>query len=105
MIAMTAPQYRRHECTIDGRKEHFWPHCAEVLATLLVSNPDRFICANSLIESLWPNPDLEPDYAKSIIQRAICLLRRNGVPIESDGTFGYRIPRWAREDTQMAEAA
>jgi hypothetical protein len=115
MIGMTLPQYRRHECTINGRTVRLFGECTtkaciangclnrELLALLLVSPPDRYLCRDDLIEALWP--DNEPDWATAIVHRLIHALRGLSVPIETSYTFGYRIPRWAREQRQIAEAA
>lgn len=102
---MTVPQYRRRECSIDGRTVHLCPAMCELLSVMLVSGPDRFLGSSVLIEALWPNPDLEPDYAESMIWRYILRLRREGVVIENAYNFGWRIPRWARGDAAMAAAA
>lgn len=97
MICMTLPQYRRHECTIDGRLVHLCPQATELLATMLVSGPDRFLNADMLVQALWPDPDLEPNWAEVMIWRYVLWLRRAGIPIENAYSFGWRIPRHARE--------
>jgi DNA-binding response OmpR family regulator len=105
MISMTAPQLRRHECSIDGRVVHLRQTLADLLALLLVNGPDKYMPKEALIEMLWPNPDFEPDWAEAILFRRIHELRNRGVQIESCYRFGYRIPRWAREQRHIAEAA
>jgi DNA-binding response OmpR family regulator len=106
MIQMTAPQYRRRECTIDGRTLKLKGTCyIELVALLLVSHPDRFVPLDELIEATWPDPDFEPDFAVSVLSVRLHRLRQKGIPIENDWGFGWRIPRWAREEIQMAEAA
>lgn len=102
MISMTLPQYRRRECTVDGRTVRIkGAHCVELVALLLASHPDHRWTMGELIGALWPNPDFEPDWAESIIAVRIHRLRAKGIPIESDWGFGWRIPRHARE--AMAE--
>lgn len=107
MVSMTLPQYRRHECTINGRTVKFWwPMWSEVLALLLVSPPDRFISKSTLIEAVWPDPDFEPEYAARMIITTIHYLRSNGVEIETHYSFGWRIPEHARgQMIEMRRAA
>lgn len=106
MISMTLPQYRRAQCTINGCTVQLRPMWAETLATLLVSPPDRFVCKDTLIGELWPNPDLEPEYAANIVDKHIYFLRGLGVEIENASTFGWRIPEHARgQMIEMRRAA
>lgn len=105
MIQMTLPQYLRHECTINGRMVPLRKSLADLLALMLVSGPDKFLSTQFLIEAMWPDPDFEPDWAETIVFRRIHELRMKGVQIERRYIFGYRIPRWAREEAEMREAA
>jgi DNA-binding winged helix-turn-helix (wHTH) protein len=105
MISMTIPQFRCHECTINGRAVKLRPQAAEVLSILLVSDPDEFVTQPELIEAMWPNPDFQPDYADTLLGKMFTILRQSGVAIENDWGRGWRIPRWAREQAQVAEAA
>ena len=101
MISMTLPQLHRHQCSIDGRVVQLRQTLAEMLAILLVAGPDKFISSSDLIEATWP----DPDFAETILWRRIHELRQAGVHIENRYYYGYRIPRWAREHSQIAEAA
>lgn len=105
MISMTLPQYRRHECTVDGRRIRLWSTWTEGLAVLLVSDPSGFVSRSTLIEAMWPDPDMEPDYAHTMVDRFVHELRRRGVTIENASGFGWRIPRWAREQQALQVAA
>jgi DNA-binding response OmpR family regulator len=103
-VSMTWPQYRRHECTIDGVTVRLRPQQAELLSVLLVGSPVGFLHADALIEGVWPDPDREPDTAENCIAVYIGQLRRLGVTIEARFHCGrsvrqhngYRIPVTAR---------
>src|SRR5688572_11456122 len=103
MISMTLPQYRRGECTIDGHVVRMRRTCTELLAVLLVA--DRFLSHSELTEAVWPDPDFEPEFARNTIEQSILRLRRNGVVIECQYSFGWRIPRDAREAEPQRLAA
>jgi DNA-binding response OmpR family regulator len=94
---MTAPQYRRHECTVDGRVVKLLPCECEMLAILLVCDPSQFTSTDDLFGAIWPNPDLEPNYAIDII---IHRLRAKGVQVENWYGGGWRIPAHHRADKQ-----
>jgi DNA-binding response OmpR family regulator len=104
VISMTFRQYRRNRCIIDGRSVSLTPMFAETLATLLAAGP-RFVSRSELIENLWDNPEDEPASAWQMIDRCILGLRRSGVVIETHWKEGWRVPLWAREKTEMCEAA
>lgn len=95
-IGMTVPQYRGHRCTINGRPVQLRPMMAELVALLLVSPPDRAADYETLVEALWPDPDLQPLAALNIIHVMVAKLRRQGVPIANEWGRGYFIPRTAR---------
>jgi DNA-binding response OmpR family regulator len=98
MIVMTTPQYRRHECTVDGLTVRLSAAKTEFLATLLLCHPERFLSISELIEASWPDPDFEPDYAGNIIAHWIEHLRLIGIPVENYWGFGWRIPAHARSE-------
>jgi DNA-binding response OmpR family regulator len=104
VISMTFRQYRRNRCIIDGRSVSLTPMFAETLATLLAAGP-RFVSRSELIESIWGNPEHEPATVDHQIDRCVLGLRRCGVIIETHWKQGWRVPLWAREETQMREAA
>lgn len=103
MISMTMPQYRRRECSINGTSVHLRPMYIEVLSTLLAAGP-RFVSRTELIEAIWPNPELEPDYAWTLVDHCILSLRRAGVSIETHWGIGWRVPLWEREVEQRLAA-
>lgn len=74
-ISMTWPQYLRSCCSFEGRELHFQPRHTEVLLMLLLAKPE-FVSRSGMIERLYPDPDLEPDYAEEIIKKSIHFLRR-----------------------------
>jgi DNA-binding response OmpR family regulator len=105
MISMTVPQYRRRECTLDGRAVSLSWLETELLALLLVTDPERALGKSDIIEALYPNPDLEPEWADNLVYRYVNKLRRHGVPIETEWGFGWRISRRIREVEPMRLAA
>lgn len=95
-VSMTLPQYRRHECTIDGVPKHLTTAQAELLAALLVRGPDRPLPVSEIFGLLWPDPDREPDTAHKVIQVYVSCLREIGALIIGRNGFGYTIPRDGR---------
>lgn len=90
-VSMTMPQLDRHECTIAGHPVPLQRQQADLLALLLVSAPDRWLDLDTIIEGIWPDPDLQPDGARNVVKVQICRLRRHGVPIDTRRICG-RIP-------------
>jgi DNA-binding response OmpR family regulator len=101
MIRMTWPQYRRSQCTADGRVVQLSPTEANVLLFLMLR--PGWVSVNELIEFIYPDPDLEPDAAGKTVSVFIYLLRQRvgRHAIESNVTRGYRLAR----DRQLKEAA
>jgi DNA-binding response OmpR family regulator len=103
---MTLPQYKRCECSINGRRQRLSPQETELLALLLVADPDQWTSTGTLIEALWPDPDLEPEWALKCVHVVAGRLRTTfGVPIVSRvgrACGGYRIPREARAELRLA---
>jgi DNA-binding winged helix-turn-helix (wHTH) protein len=95
-VRMTAPQMLRDECTVGGELVRFAPSSFKVLLTLLVNRPNRYVTNAQLIERIWPNPDLEPSYARSVVRQYVLDLRRAGVRVVRWPGRGYRIPAEAR---------
>jgi len=85
-VSMTLPQLRRCECTlhftVGAWRQHLTRQTAEVLALLLVGAPDRFMTMDTLIEALWPDPDVQPLTARKIIYVRLCQLRSLGIVID-----------------------
>jgi len=65
-ISMTWPQYCRGECTFDGERIALPPLEAKILMVLLIRRGE-VVSTTEMIEAIYPNPDLEPDWAESII--------------------------------------
>lgn len=113
MVAMTWPQYRRRQCSLDGRVIRLRGQEAEILLMLLLSNPDGFLPRDQLIEAMWPDPDFEPESAPiSYFHVYMTRLRRLGVVIENryrnhgpQDYGGWRIPREARGSELVRLAA
>lgn len=71
-LHMTRPQYLRQEVTvrIDGR-EHWvvlTEQQAEILLVVLLNHP-RPVQREQIIEFVWSNPDLEPEWSDTIVMR------------------------------------
>lgn len=73
-IRMTWPEYRRSECLYYGRRVLLCPSLAELLAILLL-NRGRAVQSSDLIEALWPNPDLSPDWGQCSVRLRVKRLR------------------------------
>jgi DNA-binding response OmpR family regulator len=94
-ISMTWPQYRRHEVTFYGVRITLKRMEAELLSVLL-ANRGTAIRVQELIEMVYPNPDVEPEYAVNCIHHLAMKLRRTlpGV-VQSRGHWGYCVERAA----------
>ncbi len=90
--SMTLPQARRSEATINGHRVHIPPGGHRLLKLLLLSNPQRFISPQNLVEAMWPNPETQPLTALCIVRLYVTRLRQLGVRIDRHYGFGYRIP-------------
>lgn len=74
-IRMTWPQYLRNQCKLGDRLIKLLPRESKILSTLLLRFP-RPTDMNTLIESVYENPDTEPELAHSVVYGTICKLRR-----------------------------
>jgi DNA-binding response OmpR family regulator len=99
---MTWAQYRRRACSFEGREVPLGPIAAEIVSTL-VMHGGRDVALTELLEAVYPDPDLEPDWGVSCIHRIINKLRRL-MPgsIATHGWHGYSI---APPRTDYREAA
>jgi DNA-binding response OmpR family regulator len=88
---MSLPQYARHEVSLDGRAVHLSPLETEMVATLLVASPYG-VSYETLIECMWPDPDLSPLTIKTCVSVHVARLRNKGVPIERNWGRGLAIP-------------
>lgn len=75
MISMTWPQYLRRQCTVDGRVVALGRTEVEIISALLIAHPSP-VKIPELIERVYPDPDLEPDYATSVLTVIIHRFRR-----------------------------
>lgn len=94
-VVMTAPMMRRSECLVDGRLVRLTPGQTNLLAVLLLKGP-VFTLWDELIEAVWPDPDLEPDQARRVLDVHMVRLRKRGIEIETWWGEGLRIPVEAR---------
>jgi hypothetical protein len=104
MISMTWPQYQRRQCSVDGARVALEGTWADVLFALLVNDPGKFMCMSSLIEAVYPDPDLEPDYAANVIFVAFYELRKLGIALENNWGVGWRIPASERGGKKIKPA-
>ena len=88
---MTLPQYRRGEVSVDGVPVHLTPNETELVALMLVSDPNQIVDRDTFIEVIWPNPDTQPDTAPKIIDVMVMRCRKKGVPIDTSWGWGFRI--------------
>jgi DNA-binding response OmpR family regulator len=72
---MTWPQYLRRECKVGSRKVTLTRLETEIVAMLLirqgVPTPTKL-----LAEMLWPDPDVQPDFAVDSVRELITRLRK-----------------------------
>ena len=92
MISMTWPQYERKDCSFRGQVIRLTTTECEIVSTLLMRR-GQAVPYEDIIGALWPNPDLEPDYAYNIIMQYRRKLTRKlpGV-IECRHSVGLLIP-------------
>jgi DNA-binding SARP family transcriptional activator len=93
---MTLPQALRCEALCDDVIVRFSPMCHELLTLLLLSSPKRLLTLTTIVEVLWPDPDIQPLGATNRIHKCMMQLRRAGVDIEGQHGRGWRIPESAR---------
>lgn len=101
MISMTMPEYRRGYCRLDGNlirlnaagsTQRINRAMVEVLSVLLIRHPHPASAAE-IIQFLWPDPDLEPEYAANGVKRAIHFLRKllGAIHLETLPQRGWRL--------------
>jgi DNA-binding phage protein len=95
-ITMSVPQYRRSECSVDGRPVHLFPQSAELVALLLVSPPDRCVPYDLIIEAVWPDPDSQALTAVHVLHVMVTKLRHRGVHIFTEWGRGLFLPAECR---------
>lgn len=72
---MTWPQYQRQSCTVNGNVIHLPRGPLEILSTLLIWR-GHYVSPNTLIGSVWPDPDKEPGQPIGVVETYIATLRR-----------------------------
>jgi len=90
---MTWAQHQRRECTFDGLQVKLSGYQRDIVSLLLIRRGE-IIHLNELIEYIYPDPDLEPDWAAQCVDRSIWFLNRR-VPGMIDRVWGrgFIIPR------------
>lgn len=106
MISMSPAQYERGECTVDGETVELthrkipWASVnaygrqkVEILRVLLEAEPSAYVARDEVMAALWPEPDDEPEYCKTIVGCQIVKLRRllGSDRIETKYRQGWRI--------------
>lgn len=74
-ISMTWPEYLHCQCWYHGRLIKLRRLHADLLLVLLL-NRGRTLSRNELIERLWPDPNLEPEFAEEALRVQMMWLRR-----------------------------
>lgn len=85
---MTWPMYLRRRVEVDGREIRLTSFEAEVALLLLLR---RTVPMAEMIEWLWPEPDLEPDWAVSTILVLTSRMRSKGVPVINRRQIGFSL--------------
>lgn len=104
-VSMTWPQYLRGECTVSGFTVKLTEYETEALLLLMLmlrcSNP---VSKEEMIEWIWPDPGLEPEFTEGMVYHTMRRLRAKvgEFHITSRVNFGYRLqqepePRRGRE--------
>lgn len=65
-VSMTWPQYLRSECTVTGFTVKLTEYEVEALMFLMLRCPNP-VTKEEMIEWLWPNPGLEPEFTEGMI--------------------------------------
>lgn len=86
-VSMTWPQHQRREVKVLEKVIKLSP--MEHLITSVLLMRRNIVKAIELVEILYPNANLEPDYAENSVRIFVQRARRKGVPIKTRKTFGY----------------
>jgi DNA-binding response OmpR family regulator len=91
-VAMTWPQYLRAECSVTGFTLKLTDYEAQALLLLMLRCPNS-VSKDELIEWLWPDPGLEPEFTETMIYQTMRRLRAKvgEFHIPSRVNFGYRL--------------
>lgn len=93
MISMTWPQYLRCQCTVAGQVVTLTRMEIEIL--LFLALRPGWVSRDEMVEFIYPDPDLEPEWAVNNMSVYIYRMRcRFGYHfIESQPCYGYRLAR------------
>lgn len=91
-VSMTWPQYLRSECTVTGFTVKLTEYEVEALMLLMLRCPNP-VSKEEMIEWLWPDPGLEPEFTESMVYQTMRRLRAKvgEFHIPSRVNFGYRL--------------
>ncbi len=91
-VSMTWPQYLRSECTVTGFTVKLTEYEVEALMYLMLRCPNP-VSKEEMIEWLWPNPGLEPEFTESMVYQTMRRLRAKvgEFHIPSQINFGDRL--------------
>lgn len=91
-VSMTWPQYLRSECTVTGFTVKLTEYEAEALLLLMLRCPNP-VSKEEMIDWLWPDPSLEPEFTENMVYHTMRRLRAKvgEFHITSRVTFGYRL--------------
>lgn len=91
-VSMTWPQYLRKECAVTGFTVKLTDYEAEALLLLMLQCPNP-VSKDAMIEWLWPDPALEPEFTENMVYHTMRRLRAKvgEFHIVSRISFGYRL--------------
>jgi DNA-binding response OmpR family regulator len=91
-VSMTWPQYLRGECEVHGYRIKLTDHETEALLLLMLRCPNA-VSKEAIIDWLWSDPGIEPEFADSAVYHTMRRLRAKigEFHIASRITFGYRL--------------
>jgi len=91
-VSMTWPQYQRGECMVAGFVISLTRFEVDALLLLMLRCPNP-VTKTEMIDWLWPDPSLEPDFTDSMVYHTMRRLRAKvgEFHIPSRVTFGYRL--------------
>lgn len=91
-VSMTWPQYLRGECTASGYIVKLTEYEVEALLLLMLKCPNP-VSKEEVIEWLWPDPALEPEFTENMVYQTMRRLRAKvgEFHITSRVSFGYRL--------------
>jgi DNA-binding response OmpR family regulator len=89
-VRITFAQSRRSEATINGVRVRLAPKMFKVLEILLMrSGTGCPVSKSEIVEHVWDDPDLEPEWAERTVDVYVMRLRRMGVLITTRLRLGH----------------